>query len=99
LKQLTKAELIDLVKRVLDEVDRLKATVSQVHSELDHLKQPPATSLKSSLSPSRDQKANPPRRAAANGVARGPACQPAAERQQQNSNRQSLIRHVPLPCG
>jgi len=60
---MTQAELIDLVKQLLNQLERVQPAISQLRAELDRLKQPAATSRNSSLPPARDQKANqPPRR-------------------------------------
>jgi transposase len=62
LGDLSHAELIALVKQLVGVVEQLQARVAELEVELAQYRQPPATSRNSSQPPSRDPKANLPRR-------------------------------------
>ena len=74
LEQLSKDELIGLVERLFDELERVRSAVDQVRRDVERLKQPKATSRNSSQPPSRDQKTDtPPRRRKRRGARPGHA--------------------------
>jgi transposase len=60
LDELSRADLLALVKELIAAVQRLEAENQQLQAEVDKLRQPPATSHNSSQPPSRDAKRNLP---------------------------------------
>ena len=61
LDELSRADLLALVKTLLVEVQRLQAENRELKAELEKWRRPPASSRNSSQPPSRDQKSNLPR--------------------------------------
>src|SRR5215211_2952870 len=62
LDQLSRSELLALVKQLLALVEQQQQRIAALEAELDKLRQPPANSSNSSRPPSRDQKANRPKK-------------------------------------
>jgi hypothetical protein len=60
LDQLSREELLSLVKHLLLVVEQQQARIAELETEIAKLRQPPATSSNSSQPPSRDQKTNSP---------------------------------------
>jgi len=60
LDQLSREELLSLVKHLLLVVEKQQARIAELEAEIAKLRQPPATSSNSSQPPSRDQKTNSP---------------------------------------
>jgi transposase len=62
LDQLSRAELLLLVKHLLLVVEQQQQQIAELEAEIAKLRQPPTTSSNSSQPPSRDQKANQPKK-------------------------------------
>jgi len=62
LDQLSREELLSLVKHLLLVVEQQQKRIAELEAEIAKLRQPPATSSNSSQPPSRDQKANQPKK-------------------------------------
>jgi len=62
LDQLSREDLLSLVKDLLLLVDQQQKRIAELEAEIAKLRQPPTTSINSSQPPSRDQKANQPKK-------------------------------------
>jgi transposase len=62
LDQLSREDLLSLVKQLLLIVDQQQKRIAELESEIAKLRQPPTTSSNSSQPPSRDQKSNKPKK-------------------------------------
>src|SRR5262249_6109932 len=61
LDQLSREDLLSLVKHLLLIVDQQQKRIAELEAEIAKLRQPPTTSSNSSQPPSRDQKSNRPK--------------------------------------
>lgn len=62
LDQLSRDELLSLVKQLMLVVEKQQARIAELEAEIAKLRHPPTTSSNSSQPPSRDQKANKPKK-------------------------------------
>src|SRR5215510_1290489 len=87
LENLTREELIVLVKALLKENAELKARLAALEAELAKLKKPPATSRNSSQPPSRDEKPDQGEKKSGKQVGAKPSHERATRRLVENPDR------------